>query len=642
MYIRKIHVENYGPIHNIDYALPFDKSGKPMPVILVGQNGTGKTLLLSVILQALIELKRNFYRELAEVHQNNLYSVSSFQYITVGTDFAYYRLDFDEAYYMSMIAQNYDTVKNIYSPEKYPDLDINNYSLKETGFYYNVNPLKQNVFEHDIFLYFPAGRYYIPSWINANNKRLSFINDKANYVGIDDYGIVQYNILENLEAWLLDVVIDQLLYEQQSVTVGIEQNGQIIEQLPLTGRNTDIHYAINEVISKLFVRKGCASARFAISRKRYRTISIIGRKDDEEYYIAPSFSNLSSGEVMLLGIFAAIIRTYDTVCSDEQADYSSASGIVLIDEIDAHLHSDLLKDVLPALIKMFPRIQFIISSHSPFFLLGMQEEFGETCRFVAMPTASELGSIENFDEVRNCYSIVDDSYQSILEAKERYELQLKNITRPLIITEGKTDWKHLKRALEKLQVQGEFTELDVQFLEYDDDLGDSKLESLLNYAARLPNNHTIIGVFDNDTAKGKRYSEITPLGNNVYACCITDTLGYGCEISIELLYRREDLMIQDENNRRLYLSDEFTEGNHRLKQDPSINCTNKTLENAHERKIVKVVDSGIWSSDGQSLALSKEQFASYILDGHECYKNVSAEGFRDIFTKIASIVTKGS
>ena len=109
-----------------------------------------------------------------------------------------------------MITQNYDTVKSIYTTEKYPDLDINNNSLKDTGFYYHSRPPKQNVFEHEIFLYFPAGRYYIPSWINTNNKRLSFIDDKANYVGVDDYGIVQYNILENLEAWLLDVVIDQL------------------------------------------------------------------------------------------------------------------------------------------------------------------------------------------------------------------------------------------------------------------------------------------------------------------------------------------------------------------------------------------------------------------------------------------------
>jgi len=43
-------------------------------------------------------------------------------------------------------------------------------------------------------------------------------------------------------------------------------------------------------------------------------------------------------------------------------------GIVLIDEIETHLHVELQKKVLPFLTKIFPNIQFIISTHSPFVL----------------------------------------------------------------------------------------------------------------------------------------------------------------------------------------------------------------------------------------------------------------------------------
>lgn len=43
-------------------------------------------------------------------------------------------------------------------------------------------------------------------------------------------------------------------------------------------------------------------------------------------------------------------------------------GIVLIDEIETHLHIELQKKVLPFLIKMFPNVQFIISTHSPFVI----------------------------------------------------------------------------------------------------------------------------------------------------------------------------------------------------------------------------------------------------------------------------------
>ncbi|MBQ8118466.1 MAG: AAA family ATPase [Lachnospiraceae bacterium] len=43
-------------------------------------------------------------------------------------------------------------------------------------------------------------------------------------------------------------------------------------------------------------------------------------------------------------------------------------GIVLIDEIETHLHLELQKNVLSFLTSVFPNIQFIVSTHSPFIL----------------------------------------------------------------------------------------------------------------------------------------------------------------------------------------------------------------------------------------------------------------------------------
>lgn len=47
-------------------------------------------------------------------------------------------------------------------------------------------------------------------------------------------------------------------------------------------------------------------------------------------------------------------------------------GIVLIDEIETHLHLDLQKKVLPFLTGMFPNIQFIVSTHSPFVISSIK------------------------------------------------------------------------------------------------------------------------------------------------------------------------------------------------------------------------------------------------------------------------------
>ena len=46
----------------------------------------------------------------------------------------------------------------------------------------------------------------------------------------------------------------------------------------------------------------------------------------------------------------------------------NTEGIVLIDEIETHLHLELQKEILSLLVQMYPKIQFIVSTHSPFIL----------------------------------------------------------------------------------------------------------------------------------------------------------------------------------------------------------------------------------------------------------------------------------
>lgn len=63
MYLNRLLYENVGPISKIDLHAQFDKDGNPKPIILVGKNGSGKSILLSNIVDA-------FY-EMANVPYNN-------------------------------------------------------------------------------------------------------------------------------------------------------------------------------------------------------------------------------------------------------------------------------------------------------------------------------------------------------------------------------------------------------------------------------------------------------------------------------------------------------------------------------------------------------------------------------------------
>ncbi|ODN37560.1 hypothetical protein [Pasteurella multocida] len=66
--------------------------------------------------------------------------------------------------------------------------------------------------------------------------------------------------------------------------------------------------------------------------------------------------------------------------------------------------------------------------------------------------------------------------------------------KPLIITEGKTDWKHLKAALQKLN--NDYSSLDVEFFEYEEEhkMGSSALHTMIESFKKLPNNRKIIFV----------------------------------------------------------------------------------------------------------------------------------------------------
>lgn len=108
--------------------------------------------------------------------------------------------------------------------------------------------------------------------------------------------------------------------------------------------------------------------------------------------------------------------------------------------------------------------------------------------------------------------IIDESYQNILETKEKFEQQVKDLSKQLIITEGKTDWKHLKHALKCFKCSDRFCDIDIRFLEYEDSFSDSKLEKLLFELAKVPNANKIIGVFDSDSPTGSAYSEVKNFG----------------------------------------------------------------------------------------------------------------------------------
>lgn len=78
------------------------------------------------------------------------------------------------------------------------------------------------------------------------------------------------------------------------------------------------------------------------------------------------FNTMSSGYAAVLDIINDLIMRMEAQ-SGLRTEFDM-EGIVLIDEIETHLHLELQKKIFPVLTKLFPNIQFIITTHSPFIL----------------------------------------------------------------------------------------------------------------------------------------------------------------------------------------------------------------------------------------------------------------------------------
>lgn len=108
---------------------------------------------------------------------------------------------------------------------------------------------------------------------------------------------------------------------------------------------------------------------FSDLRIRRQPTRMVIRKGDTELELR----NLSDGERYLLALGADIARRL-ALANPAAEQPESCSAIILIDEIETHLHPSWQRRVIPALARAFPNCQFIISTHSPQVLSNVRPE----------------------------------------------------------------------------------------------------------------------------------------------------------------------------------------------------------------------------------------------------------------------------
>jgi predicted ATP-binding protein involved in virulence len=81
---------------------------------------------------------------------------------------------------------------------------------------------------------------------------------------------------------------------------------------------------------------------------------------------------LSQGTQSLIQWLFRLLIGY-TEYYDDAPNAHDEPGILIIDEIDAHLHPSWQRRIIPALTRHFPNLQIFCSTHSPLMLAGLKE-----------------------------------------------------------------------------------------------------------------------------------------------------------------------------------------------------------------------------------------------------------------------------
>lgn len=355
----------------------------------------------------------------------------------------------------------------------------------------------------------------------------------------------------------------------------------------------------------------------------------------------------------------SLVRHLSELSDGEKAiisfSFASLSGVVkeekkilLLDEYDATLNPSLTEVFFKILDKYFVSkgIIVVIVTHSPstislapeyttFYEVFKPKGYRQRVFEVSRESYQDLKKVNKlfFDKIADQDSRIKEIEEENKELKKRHdelEIILKSSSSPLVLTEGKTDLMHLKKAKQVLQIEDEIE----FFTPPEGKWGESDLKTTLETLAKIPNSRKVIGIFDRDVPttlldiekNGQEYKEY---GNNVYAFCIpipVDRILYK-NISIEFYYSDDELK-KEKDGKKLYFDNELYFDNKRNPVYPKPS----PADNPDKKICCDNIGDLDWIH-------SKARFAELVSEDDEFSTGFKFNNFELIFDKIREIIS---
>jgi len=425
-FIQNINIKNVRYIENLEIPLNQEKRTH---LIITGKNGSGKTSTLLAINNLLNKLLSNQFSQIEQLKKHILQYLEHIK-----------RSEKNIINHNKQLILQEDIKKNLIitssTPQQIQQIEHNLRS-------YNSNILNEN---NNIKKYEDQIKQWEKQIADFSSVELYFSNENEIYGNIinGNFLLAYFEAKRRTQASMPQTVTKQVFQMKYPTTPSLSQ--------------TFIQYMVNIKTEKMFAQdegdiKTVEKIDLWFMNFENALKNLFGEDDLKLVFYRKEFNfkieygnksfginELSDGYSSILSILTELILRMEA----KNITTYNMQGIVLIDEIETHLHVDLQKKILPFLVIFFPKIQFIVTTHSPFVLSSLADTV--ICDLEKRLITTNL-SAYSYDALIESYFDSDKYSQEIKNKIKDFET-LSNITEKN--KDQIEEYNNLKRFFKKL------------------------------------------------------------------------------------------------------------------------------------------------------------------------------------------------